>query len=306
VTVRLRSCLAASARRRAALGAALALALLSPLAATAGPDQPPPTGDAITRFLSERGLLNPKAIKQAPLVQQVRDKASGLVISAMNFLGVRYRWGGDSVEEGFDCSGFTRHVFDRSIGLLLPRRAEEQARDPNLKAVGRDELKPGDLVFFHTLKRAFSHVGIYIGEGKFIHAPRTGAEIRIEDMRQSYWARRFSGARRSPLMEQPSAPAEPATLGAAAPVPGLSALTGAKVPAAAAPAQAPATQLAVASPAAAGLAGAAPTAAPALVTSPAAPSPAPHLQAPALPAPLEAPPGLQALHVAPPLHADGH
>jgi cell wall-associated NlpC family hydrolase len=292
----------AAAPWRAALSAALALALLSPLAASAGPDQPPPTGDAITRFLSDRGLLNPKAIQQAPLVQQVRDRASELVISAMNFLGVRYRWGGDSVEEGFDCSGFTRHVFDRSIGLLLPRRAEEQARDPNLMPVSREELKPGDLVFFHTLKRAFSHVGIYIGEGKFIHAPRTGAEIRIEDMRDTYWSRRFSGARRSPLMDQPAAPATvttPAALaGSAGAVPAISALSQG-TPAAPA-AAAPVTQLAIALPAA--------NAAPPTATAAAPATPAVGTRQPsaALPAPLEAPSGLHPLHLAPPLHADGH
>lgn len=206
----------ASARHSATL--LLAAALLSPLASHAGPDQPP-TGDPVSRFLSERGLLDPSALKNSPLVQQVRDRASDLVLSAMNFLGVPYRRGGNTAEAGFDCSGFTRHVFDRSLGLLLPRRAEEQAKAPGLVPVQRDDLKPGDLVFFNTLRRTFSHVGIYIGEGKFIHAPRTGAEVRIEDIRDAYWSKRFSGARRSPLMaEAPAAlqatpaPAMPAPL----------------------------------------------------------------------------------------------
>ncbi len=79
------------------------------------------------------------------------------------------------------------------------RRAEEQARSAGLLDINRTELKPGDLVFFNTMKRAFSHVGIYVGDGKFIHAPRTGAAVRIEDMRQSYWASRFDGARRADL-----------------------------------------------------------------------------------------------------------
>lgn len=212
----------ASARHFTAL--LLAAALCSPLASQAGPDQPP-TGDPVSRFLSERGLLDPSALKNSPLVQQVRDRASDLVLSAMNFLGVPYRRGGNDAEAGFDCSGFTRHVFDRSLGLLLPRRAEEQAKAPGLVPVQRDELKPGDLVFFNTLRRTFSHVGIYIGEGKFIHAPRTGTEVRIEDMRDAYWSKRFSGARRSPLMtEAPAAlqgaagvaPAMPAPLAAEA------------------------------------------------------------------------------------------
>jgi hypothetical protein len=187
-------------------GLILSAALLSPLVASAGPDQPPST-DPVSRFLSERGLFDPSAIKNSPIVQQVRDRASDLVLSAMNFLGVPYRRGGNDAEAGFDCSGFTRHVFDRSLGLILPRRAEEQAKAPGLLPVQREELKPGDLVFFNTLRRTFSHVGIYIGEGKFIHAPRAGAEVRIEDMRDAYWSKRFTGARRSPLVTENTPPA---------------------------------------------------------------------------------------------------
>jgi cell wall-associated NlpC family hydrolase len=132
-----------------------------------------------------------------PLVQQVRDTASELVLSAMNFLGVPYKRGGDNADNGFDCSGFTRHVFENSLGLVLPRRADQQAKQSGLLPVKREELRPGDLVFFNTMKRAFSHVGIYVGEGRFIHAPRSGGEVRVEDMRQSYWAKRFNGARRA-------------------------------------------------------------------------------------------------------------
>ena len=94
----------------------------------------------------------------------------------MDFVGVRYRRGGTSAETGFDCSGFTRHVFEMSLGLVLPRRADEQAARPACVAVKRDDLQPGDLVFFNTLQRTFSHVGIYIGDNRFIHAPRHGQE----------------------------------------------------------------------------------------------------------------------------------
>ena len=151
--------------------------------------------DGVAQLLIERGLLPSGAM---PLVQNMRDRASDLVLSAMNFLGVPYRRGGNSAEEGFDCSGFTRHIFERSLGLVLPRRADEQAKADGLEQVGRDELKPGDLVFFNTLRRTFSHVGIYVGDGKFIHAPRTGQVVRVEDMREAYWSRRFTGARRVP------------------------------------------------------------------------------------------------------------
>lgn len=159
-----------------------------------------PGPDAVTRFLSERGLLN--SVEQggsSRLLASVRDTASDLVLSAMNFLGVRYTRGGNSVENGFDCSGFTRHIFEMSVGLVLPRRADEQAKASSLLAIRQDELKPGDLVFFNTMKRTFSHVGIYVGEGKFIHAPRTGSAVRVEDMRDAYWAKRFTGARRADL-----------------------------------------------------------------------------------------------------------
>ncbi|MGH6646531.1 C40 family peptidase [Aquabacterium sp.] len=171
-------------------------------AGTATPS-PSESGDPISRFLSDKGILNTKPVTD--LAQQVRDKAtnvaSELVLSAMNFLGVPYKRGGQSSENGFDCSGFTRHVFENSVGLLLPRRASEQANSPDLVPVKQAELKPGDLVFFNTLRHTFSHVGIYIGDNKFIHSPRAGGEVRVEDMRLSYWQKRFDGARRAPKVE---------------------------------------------------------------------------------------------------------
>ena len=164
----------------------------------AAPEASP--GDAVVQLLQERGLL-PTAgqVEASPLVQQVRDTASDLVMQAMNFLGVPYRRGGNTADQGFDCSGFTRFVFENSIGLVLPRRADQQAQSAGLAAVKREELKPGDLVFFNTMRKAFSHVGIYVGEGKFIHAPRSGGEVRVEDMRQAYWSKRFNGARRADI-----------------------------------------------------------------------------------------------------------
>ena len=108
-------------------------------------------------------------------------------------------------------------MFENSLGLVLPRRADQQAQNAGLLKIRREELKPGDLVFFNTMRRAFSHVGIYIGEGRFIHAPRTGAEVRIEDMRQAYWSKRFNGARRAESAAMTPAPkAAPAAAAAAA------------------------------------------------------------------------------------------
>lgn len=149
------------------------------------------------KILMDKGLLSQLRDMQhsvADKAHTVADKASDLVGNAMGFLGVRYKRGGNSAETGFDCSGFVRAMYEQTVGLLLPRRADQQAATTTV--IDKKELQPGDLVFFNTMRRAFSHVGIYVGDGKFIHSPRTGSEIRVEDMRQSYWQRRFDGARR--------------------------------------------------------------------------------------------------------------
>jgi cell wall-associated NlpC family hydrolase len=177
------------------------------------PQQPAPAAmslpattaaDPVSRFLQQHGVIAQAQGQDGgnKLLDQVRDTASDLVLSAMNFLGVRYTRGGNTVESGFDCSGFTRHIFELSVGLVLPRRADEQARLSSLTSIKKDELKPGDLVFFNTMRQTFSHVGIYVGEGKFIHAPRTGAAVRVEDMREAYWAKRFTGARRAEVADR--------------------------------------------------------------------------------------------------------
>lgn len=124
----------------------------------------------------------------------VGEKGDLILSQAMALLGVPYKKGGNTPETGFDCSGFVRHIYETSIGRLLPRRAEEQAL--TTQKIDRNELNPGDLVFFNTMRRTFSHVGIYIGDGKFIHAPSTGKTIRIDDLRAAYWTKRFTGARR--------------------------------------------------------------------------------------------------------------
>ena len=119
---------------------------------------------------------------------------SDVVVQALSLLGTPYRFGGSSPDVGFDCSGLVRHVFAAVLDRDLPRRAEE------ISAVGhpvsRADLQPGDLVFFDTLRRAFSHVAIYIGEGRFVHAPARNGRVRIEGLDDRYWAARFNGARR--------------------------------------------------------------------------------------------------------------
>ncbi len=127
-------------------------------------------------------------------VGQVSERTGDLVSTAIGFLGIPYLRGGNSAETGFDCSGFVRAIYKETIGLVLPRSSDQQANAT--QKIDKSELKPGDLVFFNTMKRTFSHVGIYLGEGKFIHSPRSGASVRIEDMRIPYWNVRFDGARR--------------------------------------------------------------------------------------------------------------
>jgi len=182
------------------------------LALPAGPAlAAPPAISSSVQSPDERGLLGSVADRvvgvadrSTELMGEVRDRAGSLVDAAINFLGVRYKRGGTTAESGFDCSGFTRYVFENSIGRVLPHTAGEQANSPDLMKVDKKDLKPGDLVFFDTLRRTFSHVGIYLGDGKFIHSPRSGQSVRIEDMNITYWARHFTGARRAPELAAPA------------------------------------------------------------------------------------------------------
>ena len=182
----------------------LAALLLVCATAHAAPSLPP-SQDEIDKILADRGLLTQTIGQLEQVRQSVTTGASNLVTNAMGFLGVPYKRGGVSAETGFDCSGFVRAMYEQTIGLVLPRRANEQAAATD--RIDKKDLQPGDLVFFNTMRRAFSHVGIYVGDGKFIHAPRSGSEVRVEDMRQSYWQRRFDGARRVTGTAEPEASA---------------------------------------------------------------------------------------------------
>lgn len=163
-----------------------------------------PTDEEPPKSLVERGLISQFSDQLSTVKDKAGGQASGLITQAMDLLGVPYRRGGNTEATGFDCSGFVRYLYENSVGQLLPRRAEEQAR--STETIDRSELKPGDLVFFNTMKRAFSHVGIYVGDGKFIHAPRTGKAVKVDDMRSAYWQKRFNGARRVPLDTEPTKP----------------------------------------------------------------------------------------------------
>ncbi len=176
--------------------------LLLALAATGAHAMPPASAeDDIGRFMAEKRLVDRledvrvhMGERMSEGASRVAHRASDLVVTAMAFLGVPYRRGGDSAETGFDCSGFVKAIYQQAAGLVLPRLAKEQAAAT--QTIDRRELQPGDLVFFNTLRRTFSHVGIYIGDNKFIHSPKPGAQVRVEDMGVPYWSSRFDGARR--------------------------------------------------------------------------------------------------------------
>jgi cell wall-associated NlpC family hydrolase len=114
---------------------------------------------------------------------------------AVSLVGSPYRLGGTSPETGLDCSGFVGHVFKQTTGILLPR--DSRAISETAQPLAQAELQPGDLVFFNTLNRAFSHVGIYLGDDRFVHAAssRTGA-VMVSNLGDRYWRERFDGARR--------------------------------------------------------------------------------------------------------------
>jgi len=130
---------------------------------------------------------------KAGYVEQARE----VIFYALSLVGIHYRWGGNSPQTGFDCSGLVGHVYRQIAGLVLPRDSYAMARLGT--PVALEELMPGDLVFFNTMRRPFSHVGIYLGDNRFIHAPAAGKSVQLVDMTDPYWARRFDGARRIAL-----------------------------------------------------------------------------------------------------------
>jgi len=186
------------------------LSLLTLAAAACAAHATPPQDDELGKMLVEKRLVDRLEEVRVHMAGRVSEgashvamKTSELVVNAMGFLGVPYRRGGNSVETGFDCSGFVRAMYQQTVGLILPRRANEQAAAT--AKIDKRELQPGDLVFFNTLRHAFSHVGIYVGDNKFIHSPKPGAQVRVEDMGIPYWSSRFDGARR--VLAEPAAQA---------------------------------------------------------------------------------------------------
>lgn len=126
--------------------------------------------------------------------ERIGEPRRELLLRALSLVGVPYKYGGRSPDTGFDCSGLVHYVFSEVRGIALPRRAQEMSKVGD--NVGRHELAPGDLVFFDTLREPFSHVGIYLGNHRFVHAPSSGGRVEVVAMTDRYWVRRFNGARR--------------------------------------------------------------------------------------------------------------
>lgn len=137
---------------------------------------------------------NESAAPSAAAESGMLDQAQEIVLRALSFIGVRYKYGGTTPDTGFDCSGLIRYVFNQATGKALPGNAREISQVGS--SIDRTELQPGDLVFFNTLRRPFSHVGIYLGDSRFVHAPSRGGKVEIVDMSDRYWQTRYNGARR--------------------------------------------------------------------------------------------------------------
>jgi cell wall-associated NlpC family hydrolase len=150
-----------------------------------------PKADVVPEVAEPQTASNePVSIDSSDWAGMVRE----VLMSALSLTGVKYKYGGGSPETGFDCSGFVRYVFQQAASLTLPHSA--RALSQLGQTISMEQLEPGDLVFFNTLKSAFSHVGIYLGGNRFIHAPSAGGSINVVNMDDAYWAKRFNGARR--------------------------------------------------------------------------------------------------------------
>ena len=153
-------------------------------------------------FATDRGMLSAADVYQmieaegaAPASEpEAQGRVQTLLRRAMGLLGTPYRWGGTSPDSGFDCSGLVNYVFRTALGIELPRVSRDMAS--NGEKVDRAALVAGDLVFFGRRGTRVDHVGIYVGDGQFVHAPRSGRDVTVSRLDTGYWAGRFLQARR--------------------------------------------------------------------------------------------------------------
>ncbi len=162
---------------------------------SAATSEAPPVAEAVTpketMFQAGRAYIVRVSDR---LADTVTGKSEELINRAMEVIGVRYRWDSELPQSGLDGSSFVGYVFKDKLGFLLPRKSTQMSRVG--KPISREELQPGDLVFFNTMRLTFSHVGIYVGDNKFIHSPSKGTSVRVDDLGSLYWDKRFDGARR--------------------------------------------------------------------------------------------------------------
>ncbi len=148
----------------------------------------------ISRLLASYDLA-----KNGVVAAENGGKVQTLLTSALTLLGTPYRWGGTSPDSGFDCSGLVGYVFRNALGIELPRVSREMAADNGAELIrNREDLRQGDLVFF-GLRGRVNHVGIYVGEGRFLHSPSSGKDVRVDTLLTGYWGNRFMQARRVAL-----------------------------------------------------------------------------------------------------------
>lgn len=162
--------------------------------------------------LLAKAHVAPAAVPAAPLPKALLHKAQDVAIFALSLIGVDYHLGGENPASGVDCSGLVRYVFSQTTGIALPRTSAQMGRVG--VRVTRVDLVPGDLVFFNTRHLVNSHVGIYLGDNRFVHAPSTGSEVRIASLDDAYWRKRFDGARRLLGVLPAAAPARAAPMDA--------------------------------------------------------------------------------------------
>ena len=149
---------------------------------------------ALSLFLAACGSLPPTPERGAS-TRSTNYSETGIEVTlfALGLIDTGYRFGGKNPEAGLDCSGMVSYIYGQAAGLRVQGSAADIAR--NSRTIPRDELRPGDLVFFNTLNRSFSHVGIYIGDRRFIHAPSKNGKVRIDHLSDRYYAQRFEAAR---------------------------------------------------------------------------------------------------------------
>lgn len=189
----------ASVKDKAAEAAAATLSALLPRLAASDSlplvDRSAMVAGDISRLLAAYDQSKSGVVAQ----EQEGGKAQSVLQRALALMGTPYRWGGTSPDSGFDCSGLVGYVFRTALGIELPRVSREMAATADAEPIkSREELRQGDLVFF-GLKGRVNHVGIYVGEGRFLHSPSRGKDVRVDSLITGYWANRYMQARRIPM-----------------------------------------------------------------------------------------------------------